>query len=227
MHFEARLIELSVDRHAFRGIPLLPHLAPWEPRNKGFAVHAHREERLMNQGFTLIELVVVICIVAVTVSLVLPRVWFWQRQARIGHLNFARGAVHSSATLVHSAMLLHNGQPDTTPCADGGVADNRSEGRGTVCTEHGLAQTRNGYPASVAPGATDAPGILGAAGLGTSYKASAADLRAEGYDVRVANGVTTISRADAPVPAQCFFSYTESLVARTAASISPSVITGC
>jgi len=181
----------------------------------------------MSQGFTLIELVVVICIVAVTVSLVLPRVWFWQRQARIGHLNHARGAVHASSTLVHSALLMRNGTPDTTPCADGAIADNRSEGRGTICTENGIVQTRHGYPASLAPGAAGAPGILGAAGIGTAFKASAADLRAEGYDVHVANGITTISRADAPTPAQCFFTYTESLVARTAASISPSVITGC
>lgn len=181
----------------------------------------------MNQGFTLIELVVVIAIVAITVSMVLPRVWFWQRQARIGHLNYARGAVHSSATLVHSALLTRNGTPDTTPCAGGGTADNRLEGRGTVCTEHGLVQTLNGYPASVAPGSAGAPGILGAAGIGTSFNASTAELRAEGYDVRVANGVTTISRADAPAPAQCSFTYIESLVARTAASISQSVITGC
>lgn len=181
----------------------------------------------MSQGFTLIELVVVISIVAITVSLVLPRVWFWQRQARIGHLNHARGAVHSSAVLIHSALLARGGTPDTTPCADGGRADNRIEGRGTVCTEHGLVQTLNGYPASMSPDAAGAPGIIAAAGIGTVFKASAADLRAEGYEVRIDKGVTTISRADAPTPAQCSFTYTESLVARTAASISPSVITGC
>lgn len=181
----------------------------------------------MHQGFTLIELVVVISIVALTISLVLPRVWFWQRQARIGHLNYARGAVHTSSLLVHSALLMRNGVPDAMTCVGGVTADNRSEGRGTVCTEHGLVQTLNGYPASVAPGAAGAPGILAAAGIGTAFKSSAADLRAEGYEVRVDKGVTTIARADAPRPAQCSFTYTESLVARTAASISPSVITGC
>jgi len=181
----------------------------------------------MNQGFTLIELVVVISIVAITVSLVLPRVWYWQRQARIGHLNYARGAVHSSAPLIHSALLARNGAADAAPCAGGGIADNRIEGRGTVCTEQGLVQTLNGYPASIAPGSAGAPGILGAAGIGTGFSATAAELRAEGYEVRVAAGVTTISRADAPAPAQCSFSYAESLVARTAASISPSVIAGC
>lgn len=181
----------------------------------------------MEQGFTLIELMVVISIVAITVSLVLPRVWFWQREARIGHLNYVRGAVHSSATLVHSALLLRQGTPDAAPCAGGGVADNKLEGQGTVCTEHGLVRTLNGYPASVKPGAPGAPGILAAAGIGTSFHATELELLAEGYAVSVSNGTTTISRADAPHPLQCSFSYVESLVARTAASISPSLTAGC
>jgi len=142
------------------------------PRNKGFAVHARREDRLMNQGFTLIELVVVISIVAITVALVLPRVWYWQRQARIGQLSYARGAVHSSATLVHGALLAAAACPTPRP-AQRGIADNRTEGRGTVCTEHGLVQTRNGYPASIPPGTPGAPGILGAAGIGAAFNATA------------------------------------------------------
>ncbi len=181
----------------------------------------------MNQGFTLIELVVVISIVAITVSLVLPRVWAWQRQARIGHLSYARGAVHSSSMLIHSALLARDGRPDATRCAGGAIADNRIDGPGTVCTEHGLVQTLNGYPASVEPGSSSAPGILAAAGIGTVFNADAEQLRAEGYAVTVAGGITTIARADAPTPAQCSFRYIESLVARTAASISPTVTTGC
>jgi prepilin-type N-terminal cleavage/methylation domain-containing protein len=181
----------------------------------------------MDQGFTLIELVVVIAIVALTVAAVLPRVWAWQRQARIGHLSYARGAVHSSSMLIHSALLARDGRPDASPCAGGGTADNRIDGPGTVCTEHGLIQTLNGYPASVMPGSAGAPGILGAAGIGTVFNADTEQLRAEGYAVTVVGGITTIARADAPTPVQCSFRYVESLVARTAASISPTVTTGC
>jgi MSHA pilin protein MshA len=181
----------------------------------------------MHQGFTLIELVVVVAIVAFTTALVLPRVWDWQRRARIGHLNHVRGAVHSSATLVHAALLARGGQPDGSACpAGGGTADNRLAGRGTVCTEDGLVQTMHGYPASTATGEA-VPGILGAAGIGTAFRASTEQLRAQGFEVTASGPRTTIARADAPRPAECSFTYTEPLVARTAASISTSVVTGC
>lgn len=179
----------------------------------------------MNMGFTLIELVVVICIVAVLAAVLLPRVQYLQREARIGHLNGARGAVHSSAMLIHSALLTRGGAPDAVPCAGGGgTADNSPLGRGSVCTEHGLVRTQHGYPASLPPGQS---GIVAAAGIGSGFNPDAASLRSEGYAVTVAAGVTTVSRADAPNPAACSFTYTEPPVARTAASISQSVISGC
>ncbi|HEV7914455.1 MAG TPA: type II secretion system protein [Albitalea sp.] len=181
----------------------------------------------MDKGFTLIELLVVICIVAVTTAVALPRFMKLQREARIGHLNSARGAVHAAATLIHSALLMRAGTPDPRPCGSGAPADNRLEGPGTACTEHGLVQTLHGYPASVEPGSARGPGIVGSAGIGTVFNASAADLLAEGYAVSVARGVTTIARAEAANPAHCSFTYTEPLAARTAATISASVISGC
>ena len=181
----------------------------------------------MNKGFTLIELVVVISIVAVLVATAVPRFLQWQREARIGHLNGVRGAVHSGAMIVHAALLSRNGVPDAAPCpAGGGIADNRLVGDGTICTEQGLVRTMHGYPAS-APLALGLAGIVAAAGLGSTSNPGAAELRAEGYAVSVDGAVTTIARADAPTPAQCSFTYTEPLGARTAATISPSVISGC
>jgi MSHA pilin protein MshA len=198
-----------------------------DPRNKGFAVRARPKERLMNPGFTLIELLVVICIVAVTTSFALPKFWQLQRQARIGHLNAARGAVHAAATLIHARALTRNDSADTSACAGGAIADNRLDGPGTVCTEHGLVRTQHGYPATSAPGQAGAPGILGAAGIGTVFHASDAQLRAEGYVASVSGTVMTVARADAPQPAQCSFTYTESPGAQAAALVSPTVVSGC
>jgi len=185
------------------------------------ARHANMQQR----GFTLIELVVVIAIVAITSAMVLPRVWHWQREARIGQLNYARGVVHTAAMLIHSATLSRDGRPDLSPCpAGGGTADNALDGAGSVCTEDGLVRTQHGYPASAAPGT---PGIVAAAGLGSVFNAKAEQLRAQGYEVRVDGPVTTISSVGAPDPARCSFTYTEPPAARTAATISVSVLSGC
>jgi len=179
-------------------------------------------------GFTLIELVVVIAVVVITVAMVLPRVWHWQREARIGNLNGTRGAVHSAAMIVHAGLLARRGIPDSAPCpGGGGTADNRLAGPGSVCTEHGLVRTLHGYPASIPPGTTDAPGILGAAGLGTTFNATTEQLRADGYLVIAAGGTTTVARADAPDPARCSFTYAEPKAERAAPTVSPSVISGC
>lgn len=178
-------------------------------------------------GFTLIELMVVICIVAIAIAMALPRMLELQRKARIGHLNGARGAVHAASTLVHAALLSRGAKPDAAACPGGGIADNRLEGDGSFCTEHGLIRTRHGYPASVPLGAPGRPGIVAMAGIGTVFAASAADLRAEGYEVAVADGTTSIARADASEPSQCRFTYTEPKAARAAATISASVISGC
>ena len=188
----------------------------------------HRSStRSTGNGFTLIELVVVIAIVAVLIAAALPRMSELQRQARIGHLNSARGAVYMSSTLVHATLIARMEKPDAAPCPAGGApGDNRLVGSGTLCTEHGLVRTRNGYPAST-PLATGLPGIVAAAGIGTVFDPTPEQLRAEGYVVDVAGPVTTFARADAPTPSLCKFTYTEPLAARTAATVSAALVSGC
>ncbi|HEX6364188.1 MAG TPA: hypothetical protein VFZ93_14620, partial [Albitalea sp.] len=123
--------------------------------------------------------------------------------------------------------LARGAAPDAAPCAGEGIADNRLDGAGTVCTEAGLVGTRHGYPASLPPGAGPLPGILGAAGFGAARHPDAGTLRAQGYDVHVQGAVTTIARADAPDGTQCRFAYTEPPAPRTAAVVSPLLVAGC
>lgn len=184
----------------------------------------------MNRGFTLIELVVVIAIVAVLAAVALPRFASLQRDARVGHLTSVRGAVAAASTLARAKVLTRNGQPDSSPCAGGGRADNRPSGAGTLCTENGLIALWNGYPATLAILPTDGaepPGIVSAAGLGTVFRPTLAELRSEGYAVSVSGPTTTIARADARHPALCSFSYTQAPAAGSAATISSLQTAGC
>ena len=88
-----------------------------------------------------------------------------------------------------------------------------SRAAGTVCTENGLINIINGYPAA------DAPGIINAAGLTSDFFPAATTvaqantaLATEGYTVSGGGtaiaSVLTIGVTGAPTPANCVFTYT-------------------
>ena len=179
-----------------------------------------------NKGFTLIELIVVIVILAVLAAVALPRFTNLQRDARIAKLNAARGSVAASSALIHATLLARNGISDKNVCpADGGgPANNLSTSTGTICTEAGIVNVVNSYPATTAIGGP--AGILTSAGLTTVFNPTLSQLQAEGYSYSASGASATFQVLGGSDINTCAFTYTQP--ASNAAPIISAVATdGC
>ncbi|MCK9396330.1 MAG: prepilin-type N-terminal cleavage/methylation domain-containing protein [Methylobacter sp.] len=177
-----------------------------------------------SKGFTLVELIVVIVILAILAAVALPRMTNLQLDARIAKLNAARGSVAATAAMVHATLFARNGRADTAPCpAGGGTANNSTGATGTLCTEAGIINLVNGYPAVTGIGT---PGILTAAGLTTVFNPNQTELQAEGYDYTASGSTAIFQVRGGSSQNNCSFTYTEP-VANAAPIISIITTTGC